>query len=142
VARELLQHDRSAGLAALDGLSTWLDGDGWESMFVDSWGEADDRVLAEPATLAAMRAQMREAARQGRVGYVADDINACEAWGFSVAELTQPVNIWDGAADAMVRSNHPDYLAATIPDAHRVTFPGEGHLFPIDHWAEILAATG
>jgi pimeloyl-ACP methyl ester carboxylesterase len=142
VALDLLRRDRPAGLVALDDLSSWFDGDGWESMFVDSWGEADDRVLADPTTLAAMRAQIREGARQGRAGFAADDVNACETWGFSVAELTQPVDIWVGGADTMVRSNHADYLAANIPGADRVTFPGEGHLIPIDHWAEMLAATG
>jgi pimeloyl-ACP methyl ester carboxylesterase len=139
---ELICRNREAGIEAVIADGSWLDGDGWESMFADSWGEPDDRVMADPPTLAAMRAQTREAARQGRAGYVADDINAYTPWGFSVADISQPVDIWDGSADTMVRSNHADYLAATIPQATRVTFPGEGHLIPIDHWAEMLAASG
>jgi pimeloyl-ACP methyl ester carboxylesterase len=138
---ELIRRDRQAGIEATIADGSWLEGDGWESMFADSWGEADDRVLADAATLAAMRDQTREAARQGRAGYVADDIDAYSPWGFSVADISQPVDIWDGGADMAVRSNHAAYLAATIPHATRVTFPDEGHLIPIDHWAEMLAAS-
>jgi hypothetical protein len=29
-----------------------------------------------------------------------------------------------------------------IPRATLVSFPGEGHLFPFDHWGEMLAALG
>jgi pimeloyl-ACP methyl ester carboxylesterase len=141
VVFRLLRRDRPAGLAALAELSTWFDGDGWKSMFAESWGEADDRVLADPITLGAMRDMIREGARQGTAGFAADDIDVFTSWGFPVAEITQPVDIWDGGADKMVRSNHADYLAATIPHARRVTFPGEGHLIPIDHWAEMLAAS-
>ena len=138
-AMELLAVDRAAGLAAIERAGAWLGGGGWEAMYAESWGESDDRVLADPATLVAMKAQTREAARQGSAGYSADDLDAYSPWGFSVADIRQPVRIWAGGSDRMVSQSHADYLAATIPRATLVTYPGEGHLIPISHWAEMLA---
>ena len=73
-AFELLRRDYAAGVAAIEERGAWFSGDGWETMFADSWGVADDRVLADPATLEAMKALTREGARQGSAGYVADII--------------------------------------------------------------------
>lgn len=137
---ELLAHDRAAGLVAIGEASAWVAGDGWETMFAESWGEADDRVLADPATLEAMKALTREAARQGSVGLAADDTEAFTSWGFSVADIRQPVYIWSGGSDTIVGTNHGAYFAATIPRATLVTFAGDGHLLPISHWGEMLAA--
>jgi pimeloyl-ACP methyl ester carboxylesterase len=69
-----------------------------------------------------------------------DLIAEAEADEFSVADIGQEAHIWIGGADPMVPRLHADYLAATIPRARLVSYPGEGHLFAFDHWAEILAA--
>ena len=132
--------DRTAGLGLITERSAWLDGDGWRTMFADTWGESDDDVLSDPATRQAMEVQTREGARQGRVGYEADLLEAFTPWGFSVADVRPPVHIWCGGSDPVVGTNHAAYLAATIPGATLVTYPGEGHLIPIRHWAEMLAA--
>jgi pimeloyl-ACP methyl ester carboxylesterase len=139
-AAELLLTDRAAGIQAVTENAAWLAGDGWESMFQESWGEADDRVLADPATLEAMKALMREAARQGSVGLAADDIAEYSPWGFSVEDISQPIHIWSGASDFMVGQNHADYYAATISQATLVTFADAGHLLPIGHFGDILTA--
>ena len=34
------------------------------------------------------------------------------------------------------------YLSRAIPGATLTTYLGEGHLFPVDHWAEMLAVLG
>ncbi len=139
-AAELLARDRAAGIAAFNKHLAWYAGDGWETMFAESWGEADDRVLAEPETLEAMKRWLREGARQGSAGYAADATVDAEPWGFSVADIRQPVHVWWGEADPNVSRAHTDYLAESIPRATLVTYPGEGHLFPISHWGEMLAA--
>jgi pimeloyl-ACP methyl ester carboxylesterase len=59
---------------------------------------------------------------------------------FWFAEIRQEVHIWIGEADQAVPPFHADYLAATTPRARLVSFPGEGHLFPLDHWGEVLRA--
>jgi pimeloyl-ACP methyl ester carboxylesterase len=136
----LLLDDRNAGLAAIRAACDWMAGDGWEAMFRETWGEADDAVLADPVTLEAMKEMIRESARQGTLGFVADEADALSPWGFSVAEIRQPAHVWCGGSDPQVRQPHADYLAISIPRATLVAYPGEGHLIPISHWAEMLAA--
>ena len=137
----MLEDDRSAGLAAiLASLDEWIAGDGWEGMFRESWGEADDAILADPATLQAMKEMIRESVRQGPLGFAADEADAFSPWGFSLTEIRQPVHVWCGGADQQVRQPNADYLASSIPRATLVAYPGEAHLIPIPHWAEMLAA--
>jgi pimeloyl-ACP methyl ester carboxylesterase len=139
-AVELFARDRAAGVAAFEKRYAWFSGDGWEAMFAESWGPADDRLLAAPATLEAMKTLIREGARQGSAGWVADAVAQNSAWGFSATEIHQPVRIWCGEADAVDVRMTAEYLAGAIPHATLVMYPDEGHLFPFDHWAEMLAA--
>ncbi len=139
-AFELLRLDYAAGVAAIAGRDAWFSGDGWERLFAESWGDADDKVLADPATLEAMKTVTREAARQGSAGFVADHVAEDLPWSFSVSEITQPVHIWYGESDEPWVPMTADYLVATIPNVRLVSYPGEAHLFPFDHWAEMLAA--
>jgi len=136
----LLRRDYPAGVAAIEEGDAWFSGDGWERIFARTWGDADDRVLADPTTLEAMKTLIREAARQGPAGYVADHIAESLPWTFSVSEITQPVHIWYGESDDPWVPLSADYLVANIPDVTLVTYPGEAHLFPFDHWAEMLEA--
>ena len=139
-AFRLLRQDYAAGVAAIEEGDAWFSGDRWERLFATSWGDADDRVLADPATLEAMRTLIREGARQGPDGYVADHIAETLPWSFPVSEITQPVHIWYGESDEPWVPMSADYLAANIPGTTFVTYPSEAHLFPFDHWAEMLAA--
>ena len=109
-------------------------------MFNETWGGADDGVLADSVTLEAMRAFIRESARQGSLGFAADVADAFSPWGFSVSEIRQPVYLWGGGSDQLVLQPNADYLAGSIPRATLIVFPGEGHLIPIRHWAEMLSA--
>ncbi len=137
---ELLARDRPAGLAALGEDCAWYAGDGWAALFAESWGDADDRLLAQPDVLDPMKALIREGARQGSAGFASDEAVALTPWALSVADIRQPVHVWVGDSDILVGRSHGDYLAASIPGATLVTFPAAGHIFPISHWAEILAA--
>jgi pimeloyl-ACP methyl ester carboxylesterase len=137
----LLRKDHGAGLATIQGdFQVWLENEGWESLFTESWGESDDRVLADPVTLAAQKALMREAFRQGTTGFEADEIEVFTPWGFLVADIRQPVHIWSGGSDSMVRPADSIYLAASIPRTNLITYPDEGHLLPFRHWGEMLTA--
>jgi pimeloyl-ACP methyl ester carboxylesterase len=138
-AAEVLWRNRAAGVAAFEKHRAWFSSEGWEAMFAESWGEADDRVLADPATLKAMKTMTREAARQASTGFVADSTAIYSPWGFSPAEIRQPVRVWGGELDPEVLRAETDYLAETIPHATLVMYP-EGHLFPFQHWREMLAA--
>src|SRR4029453_1562910 len=124
-----LRQDYAAGVAAIEERDAWFSGEGWERLFAESWGDADDRVLADPATLEAMKTLIREAARQGPAGYVADHIAETLPWSLSVSEITQPVHIWYGESDEPWVPMSADYLVANIPDVMLVTYPGEAHPF-------------
>lgn len=139
-AVELLALDRDAGMAVISMDCAWYAGDGWETLFAESWGDADDRLLAQPDVLDAMKALLREGARQGPAGFASDEAIALMPWGFSLADIRQRVLVWVGESDLQVGRSHGEYLAATIPGATLVTFPAAGHLFPISHWGEMLAA--
>ena len=136
----LLARDRSAGLAAIAKNFAWFAGNGWKTIFAESWGEADDLVLGRPEVLAALKAFTREGARQGSAGFVADEVAWILPWGFSVAAIRQRVHVWCGKPDLQVGRAHADYLAQTIPQANLVSFENAGHLFPIIHWGEMLDA--
>ena len=139
-AFELLRRDYAAGVAAIEARGAWFSVAGGTTIFAESWGDADDLVLADPATLVAMRTLTREAARQGSAGFVADQIAEALPWSFSVSLITQPAQIWYGEADQTWVSMTADYLLANVPNASLVTYPDEAHLFPFNHWAEMLSA--
>ena len=108
-------------------------------MFQGSWGEADDRLLAQPDIAGPVKAWLREGARRGTAGFEADILAALSPWGFAVGDIVQPTYVWCAGSDVQVSQAHADYLAATIRRATLISFAGEGHLFPINHWAEMLA---
>ena len=137
---DLLEHDRAAGIAAVEANDAWFTADGWEAMFSESWGVADDRVLSDPVRLEALKTLTREAARQGSAGYVADHVAEYSLAGFSVAAIARPVILWCGEDDAAWARTTADYLATAIPHSTLVLYPDEAHLFPFDHWGEMLAA--
>ena len=138
--KELLTRDRAAGLELIGKNCAWYAGDGWEIIFAESWGDADDRLLARPDVLEAMKTWIGEGARLGSAGFAADEAAWITPWGFSVADIRQLVHVWCGDSDPQVGRAHAEYLAESIPRTTLVTFASAGHLFPISHWGEMLAA--
>jgi pimeloyl-ACP methyl ester carboxylesterase len=136
---ELLQVDRTAAIEEARTLFQGYVADPW-SIFASMHDPADPdaRLLAMPHVKRAVIRMMREGARQGSVGAVADDMALLGPWGFSAADVTQEVGVWLGSENAACRSA-ADYYAATIPHATYVTFAGEGHLVPMARWADMLA---
>lgn len=136
---DLLRLDRAAGVAAIAARYAGLTEDP-ASAFAD-WDDPEDpdvRLLALPDVHEPMVQMVREGVRQGLVGVVADDAATYGPWGFSAAEVSQDVGVWLGSENRICRSD-AEYLAATIPRATYVVFPGEGHLVPLRRWAEMLA---
>ena len=109
-------------------------------MFEPGWGSSDDALLAERDVLEPSVAEMREAARQGTSGYVEDWIADSLPWGFSPADVTNDVHIWWGDDDQLVSRACAEYLARAIKRSTLTVLAGEGHLFPIRRWREMLAA--
>jgi len=141
---ELLRRDPEAALDRVRRRCWWYAED-WEQIFAGigsdpDHDDPDDRLMARPEIMEPMRAWFREGARQGSEGYVEDWIAEQSSWGFSAADVSHEVHVWAGEQDRLVGPEHGTWLADTIPRATLVTYPNAGHLFPITHWAEILAA--
>ncbi len=67
-AVQVLARDRAAGLAAIGKICAWYADDGWKTPFAESWGDADNRLLAQPDVLDAMKALLREGTDKVRPG--------------------------------------------------------------------------
>ena len=139
VVAELRDRDRAAALAEIRRLSQWYADDS-DAAFDDLGSASDNELVGRPEILEPLRRWMREGARQGSAGYEADWIAEWGPWGFSVADIVPDAYVWWGDADALVGRSHTDYLAKTLQRSTVMTYPGEGHLFPVNHWAEMLGA--
>jgi pimeloyl-ACP methyl ester carboxylesterase len=135
---DLLRRDRAAAIEGITRRCRWY-ADDPGSAFVDGWDGPDEALLARPNVRETMIEWVREGARQGSIGMVADLIAKFEPWGFSPADVTQDVGVWTGEADDSSIHAAAAYFVATIPRATPVTYPDAGHLLAILHWAEMLA---
>jgi pimeloyl-ACP methyl ester carboxylesterase len=141
-----LRRDAVLPIDAIRARCQWFE-DGWPSMFESGWAvpagssvvDPDDVLLADPKVLEPMLAEMREAARQGVEGYVEDWIAESLPWGFSIASVRQPVHVWWGDGDQLIPGDDAEHLARAIKRSELVVLPGEGHLFPLQHWGDMLA---
>jgi len=139
--RKLTTLLRRGAPEAMDGIKARCDwfAAGWQTIFDSGMGSADDALLAEPGVLEPVIAEMREAARQGVDGYVEDWAADALPWGFSPSEVTQDVHVWWGDDDQTVGRDCAEYFAGAIPRSTLTILASEGHMFPIRHWAKVLA---
>ncbi len=102
---------------------------------------ASDRVVLERpevrewllADLAGSSATTGDAAAQ-------DFALIMRPWGFDLAELTIPIDFWQGDADVNVPPSHGSRQAEAVQNGTLHECPGEGHFLLVGHAAEILAA--
>jgi pimeloyl-ACP methyl ester carboxylesterase len=59
-------------------------------------------------------------------------------WGFAPEDVTIPVRIFQGAADALVPEAWGRSLAARIPGATMACYPGEGHFIALTRRRDVL----
>lgn len=88
--------------------------------------EADRHAMDERGSM--VMATFNEAFRQGPGGVIQDYRLLDSAWGFDLADVIAPVQLWHGDADRVVPFARSEELAGWLPNAvmHRV--PGAGHL--------------
>jgi pimeloyl-ACP methyl ester carboxylesterase len=87
-----------------------------------------------------MTEESKAAVLTGIAGWRDDDLAVMAGWGFEVADITIPVAVWQGDADAMVPFAHGAWLAAAIPGATSHLLEGHGHLTLVaDKIGEIIA---
>jgi pimeloyl-ACP methyl ester carboxylesterase len=93
------------------------------------WGPADQAL-----------AFVRESTRQGTAGCVLDYQIFGDPWGFSLEEITVPVQIWEGSDDSTGPPGYRDFLKRHIAHATVTVVPGEGHLSLLPHQAPAIFA--
>lgn len=71
---------------------------------------------------------MRVGLAGGIDGWVDDDLAFVRPWGFELATISVPVQVWHGEPDLFVPFAHGRWLAARIPGVETRFFPDEGHL--------------
>jgi pimeloyl-ACP methyl ester carboxylesterase len=78
--------------------------------------------------------------RPGVDGWLDDDLAFVRPWGFSLADVAVPVQLWQGDQDLMVPHAHGEWLARNLPGAEARMAPGEGHLTVVEnHVGEVHA---
>lgn len=75
-----------------------------------------------------LAASCRHATLHGPGGWVDDDLAFTVPWGFSLADLTVPVSVWQGGQDLMVPLGHGHWLAANLPGARAHFLSDHGHV--------------
>lgn len=104
------------------------------------WGESDADVIKDPVMRRALTSLVREGLRQGATGICWDNVAWSGAWGFDLGAVLCPVHLWYGGRDRMAPLVNGQWLSENLPDATLTVHPEEGHLVPMRHWHQILAA--
>jgi pimeloyl-ACP methyl ester carboxylesterase len=100
--------------------------------------EVDRRFLTGAA--AERQAEVfRWAVGTGMWGWFDDDVAFVMPWGFSLADITAPVAVWQGSDDLMVPFAHGAWLVDHLPHAVPHLLEGEGHLSLVTHLDSGLA---
>jgi len=100
---------------------------------------ADRAAVADAAIHDVLLGQLREAYRQGWRGVAQDFAVLTRPWGFDLASVTTPVDVWQGLDDENVPEAMGRYLAAALPNCRARFEPGGGHFGPLETMDEILA---
>lgn len=116
----------------------------WPVMRLMAWIAADEQRLTRQAQREAKhlppadrayqadfghleRAAVRDAFRQGVGGSVTEARILASEWGFDVADINTPVEMWHGTADVNVPIALAQHLASRLPLGTLHTLDGVGH---------------
>ncbi len=75
-----------------------------------------------------MMAGFRDGLAPGDQGWWDDSVALRSPWGFDMASISVPVQVWHGRQDKFVPFQHGQWLARHVPGAHPQVSDHEGHL--------------
>ncbi|HAS44382.1 MAG TPA: alpha/beta hydrolase [Microscillaceae bacterium] len=103
---------------------------------------SDQAVMKQEGIAETMLEHMREALRPGVEGIVSEAKLATGKWGFDVANIQVPVEVWHGTADTMAPVSAIEQLATKIPHSQTHFIQDKGHFLTEDLglWEEILSS--
>ena len=90
-------------------------------------GDVDKKALNDGAG-EGIANSYRQALEVTYFGWMDDDLAFVEPWGFDLASITKPIELWQGNDDFMVPHAHGYWLEKNIPNAKLNFVPGEGHI--------------
>ena len=98
----------------------------------------DQEALSDPQARALLLASMMESFRAGSDGSAWEARLLTLPWGLDPQDISVPVTLWHGDADANSPLATATYLSRAIPDASLTVFPDEGHFFILKRWGAII----
>ena len=100
---------------------------------------APDRAALEAGFKEFTAEWFRRSAAAGHYGYWDDDLAFIAPWGFDLAAMPVPVDVWIAGQDLMVPASHGEWLASHISDARAIRWDDEGHIsLYTEHAGEIV----
>ena len=127
----------NAALEGRDALTPMLEGWAAEVAALDPEALADAfRSLLSPVDRDALtgeyaryvHAAMLAGLAPGIEGWLEDDLAFTSRWGFDLADIRVPVQLWQGREDRFVPFAHGEWLAERIPGVDAFLLDDEGHL--------------
>lgn len=116
------------------------DPDGTIDWFIRLMWRAEQDVSGDPRFRPLLRdAAVRGFAHRGR-GVFHDCRVWCGAPDFELEAIQAPATLWHGEADGVWAPDNIPYLASRLPRGVPHLLPGQGHMFYLTHWVEILTA--
>jgi pimeloyl-ACP methyl ester carboxylesterase len=91
----------------------------------------DDRVALDGKRIQWLMAALREATAGGVYGTAQDYRRFGGSWGFDLAEVRQPVTVWQGAQDVLLPMSHARRLASALPCSTLRVVASTGHCLPV-----------
>jgi pimeloyl-ACP methyl ester carboxylesterase len=98
---------------------------------------ADQPILTDPVIRSMYVASNLEGARQGQTGLISDWVAEALPWGFQLADISVPVDLWVGEQDPARAPLDAPELARRIPVCSVHSDPDAGHWLLMSHWQEI-----
>ncbi|NUP08337.1 MAG: alpha/beta hydrolase [Polyangiaceae bacterium] len=103
-------------------------------------GASDERALQDPHIVATLEVMLREGLKTAD-GVAADIVaGVVVPWGIDLSTITAPVACFYGEDDRIAPPAHGAWYASKLRHATVRLFPEAGHLLPLTHWDEVLAA--
>jgi pimeloyl-ACP methyl ester carboxylesterase len=99
---------------------------------------ADEAIFRDDAFRSNFADANVEGARQGQAGLISDWVAEALPWGFQLADIEVPVDVWVGERDSGRAPLDAAEIARRIPSCTVHSYPDEGHWLLIPLWPEIL----
>ena len=114
--------------------------DAYFAELTDRLDASDGRLIASPDVRDMYRRDLAEAVRAGGEGWLQDAHLLASPWPFDLRRIRVPVRIWHGERDRLAPPRMARLLWHALAASELRLAVGEGHLFFLRHFDEILSS--